>query len=371
MAMPPLSHHDIIKISAPMTRAGFKVNLTRCDRKQHYIEFEASTNSAEKSTTVYCLESDEDQKSHLVRVVVHESGLVSTLRASYSDLEHTLKCLATIATSRQLIVNDNFIIANSFVLTSTKPVDETEHALRLNFTCAQVAGMELRADISASGGMPADVRLLASGIASPNLREHLADETILPLDHRAALALRQQSMSSVINDKLSNLPEDLLAILGSQWRPLRFQGDHWKTLLRQLGTGARRSELAEKHVVEAIQHLYETAKRGPAKYHTDFHKARWQVYFRRLQPLMMLFAMLSIMPIAWLLVSTGTIGINPLALSITPLLMVGAIVLTAREVPVMEIPPTPRALTNKPWGTSSADINNHDASSNELPVKKV
>ncbi len=357
MAKPPLSHHDIVKMTAPMSRAGYKVNLARCDRNERYIEFESTMGSTADITSVFCLELHTDQDL-LVRVVMHSSGLVSTLRAKFNDLEQMLNCFEQVPTARQISADHIAVVARSYTLAPNLKSSETKPDIRLNFVCAHVANLELRVDISASGGMPADARLLAVGTASTNLREILADETELPLDHRAALALRQQSMSKPINNKLSGYPDDLLAVLGTQWRPLRFQGDHWKCLLRQLGKGNSRSSLAEKHVEQAVQHLYNTVQRGSSHYHRDNKKARWQVFFRRLQPIMVLLGMLSIMPISWFLVSTGTMSINPLALSITPLLMVGAIVLTAREVPVMEIPSTPRDLPSMSWSsTNTIDVN--------------
>ncbi len=357
MAKPPLSHHDIVKMTAPLSRAGYKVNLARCDRNQRYIEFEPTANATLGTTSILCLELD-DIQDLLVRVVIHHSGLVSTLRAKVFDLERTLSQLEEVPTSRQIFADDDVVVASSFTLTCSQQTDGSASSVCLNFVCAQVAGMELRVDISASGGMPADTRLLAVGTASTNLRETLADETDLPLDHRAARALRQQSMSHPVYNKLSTLPEDLLAVLGTQWRPLRYQGDHWKCILRQLGKGDKRSRLAETHITEAVKHLYNTVQRGSSQYHLDHERARWRVFFRRLQPVMMLVAMLAIMPISWLLVSTGTMSINPLALSITPLLMVGAIALTAREVPVMEIPSIPRDLPATIWGNSSAEVDN-------------
>jgi len=64
---------------------------------------------------------------------------------------------------------------------------------------------------------------------------------------------------------------------------------------------------------------------------------------------MLLIGLLALMPVCWLLVSRGLLVMHPLTLGIAPLLMVGMLALTAREVPVIEVPPRPRALDETLW----------------------
>ena len=209
--------------------------------------------------------------------------------------------------------------------------------------------------------MPADVRILTIGKASTYLRETLADGSNIPLDHRAAHRYRLKALETHINSTAPKIPDDILAILGPQWRPLRFQGDHWKGVLRQLSKLESRTIRAEKFILEAIEHLHNVLSTSPELYHPTHNKARWQVYFRRLQPVMVFIGILALMPISWLFVSSGTMTIHPLALGLTPLLMVGVVVLTAREIPVMEIPAKPNSLPANAWNPDIHHANDIDS----------
>ena len=124
-------------------------------------------------------------------------------------------------------------------------------------------------------------------------------------------------------------------------------------MLRELGKQEIRTARAESHIDEALNHLYGTLSQSPENYQALHSKARWRVYIRRLQPLMLFIGILMLMPISWFFVSNGAMSIHPLALGLTPLLMVGVVVLTAREIPVMEIPPRPEPLPATAWAPPS------------------
>jgi len=328
-----------------MTRAGFKVNLPACDRASRYIEFvarsdtdanadsnaDANTNvnaNADSSLSIiHTLEVDESSKQLLCRVVIHASGLVSTLTAVVTDLETAINTLQKIPVSRQIPLDTDYAIARSYTLEPDYGNNDDTAILQLRFTCAYIEGIQIRIDSSTGGGMPADVWVLGQAQSSGYMRDTLADGGDIPLDHRAA----------------------------RRWRPLRNQGDHWKGVLRQLGNRKTRTAKAERYIDIALHHLQNTLSRSPEHYQLTHAKARWQVYFRRLQPLMVLVGVLALMPISWLFVSSGTVSIHPLALGLTPLLMVGVVALTAREIPVMEIPPRPQVLPDDAWTRHAND----------------
>lgn len=350
----PLTHHDIIKRAAPLTRLGFKVKLAACDRTDRYIEFEPTPGFDDTVTLIHALEVDEDSKQLFTRILVHTSGLVSTLTAIVDDLQAAINTFSQIPLERQIQIDSHHVVAFSYLLAPDYGKKASVAVLQLRFACAHVAGVQLRVDTSTGGGMPADVRLLVQGKASAYLRETLADGTDLPLDHRAARTLRLAALSESADIRKPDLPEDILAVLGPQWRPLRYQGDHWKGVLRQLTNQDKRTAKAEKYIIEALEHLHDTLEDAPARYQERHGKARWQVYMRRLQPVMVFVGILALMPISWLFVSSGAMTIHPLALGLTPLLMVGIVVLTAREIPVMEIPPRPAPLAANAWDTPSS-----------------
>ncbi|MBX2882611.1 MAG: hypothetical protein KTR32_21855 [Granulosicoccus sp.] len=385
MQVPPLTHHDIIRHAAPLTHAGQRVNLTASDRNQRYIEFEPQAIDAPNSWQVYSLQVGAGSATLVTRVVYYDDGPVSVLNTIVSDVANAIAVFDKVSLDRQLSVHDDHIIARSYSLIDASSVDETAGALQLRFICAHVAGLDLRVDTSASSAMPADVRLLLLGKAAPYVRETLADGSDSPLLHRSAQrsrnshkapkqengqpALSRQDLESKFSDEqlsskndkrqtfahtsIKNLPDDLLAVLGPQWRPLVDQGDHWKGVLRLLGSGSKRTRRAESWVQSAVLHLSATLSQPARQYHLTHQQARWRVYMRRLQPLMLFVGILALMPISWLLVSEGGVRMHPLALALTPLLMVGVIVLTAREIPVMEIPPRPASLNETFWKESA------------------
>lgn len=349
MTAPPLTHHDIIRRAAPLTRQGLKVNLGACDRASRYIEFEPYTGDDKSVTVVHALELEDNNRPLFSRILIHECGLVSTLTAEVKDIQPDIDLFEKIPQTRQIQPRKNHISARSYLLEPDHKGAQELATVQLRFTCAHVSGVELRIDTSTGGGMPADVRLLAIGKTSTYLRETLADGSDIPLDHRAAHKYRLKALETPTNSPSPKIPDDILAILGPQWRPLRYQSDHWKGVLRQLSKLETRTARAEKFINQALEHLHSVLKDSPELYHQTHSKARWQVYFRRLQPVMVFVGILALMPISWLFVSSGAMTIHPLALGLTPLLMVGVVVLTAREIPVMEIPARPNELPTTAW----------------------
>lgn len=373
MTAPPLTHHDIIRRAAPLTRTGQKVNLAACDRATRYIEFEARAGDNTSVFVVHALEVDEDNQQLFSRILTHPCGLVSTLTAVITDLDAAIDLFDKIPQSRQIQNHENHVSAHSYTLEPDYKTGKELASVQLRFTCAHVSGVELRIDTSTGGGMPADVRLLTIGKASAYLRETLADGGDLPLDHRAARKYRLKALESPTISAMPSLPDDILAILGPQWRPLRFQGDHWKGVLRQLSKRESRTARAEKYIDQALAHLHSVLNTSPELYHATHGKARWRVYVRRLKPVMVFVGILALMPISWLFVSSGAMTIHPLALGLTPLLMVGVVVSTAREIPVMEIPPRPAVLPASAWNPDvsqthqrGSDETSHDQTPEQL-----
>ncbi|MFK7995597.1 MAG: hypothetical protein AB8B87_15785 [Granulosicoccus sp.] len=349
MTAPPLTHHDIIRRAAPLSRMGLKVNLAACDRASRYIEFEALPGDNETLMVVHALQIDDDNQQLFSRVVIHVCGLVSTLTALAKDLQSTYDEFVRIPFSRQIRHHENHISAYSYTLDAGNNGNRDDAVVQLRFSCSHVSGIEMRVDTSTGGGMPADVRLLPIGTNSQYLRDSLADGSNIPLDHPAARKYRLKAFETSTATDMPKLPDDILAILGPQWRPLRFQGDHWKGVLRQISKIENRTRRAENFIQQALDHLHKVFSASPESYQSNHSKARWQVYFRRLKPVMVFMGILALMPISWLFVSSGAMTIHPLALGLTPLLMVGVVVLTAREIPVMEIPPRPVALPATAW----------------------
>jgi len=368
MPAPPLTHHDILRLASPLSSRGLSVDMSRSDRSARYIEFKAQQSFSPLISCVHAVQLGTERTHQLSRVLIHASGLVSTLEAVTTDLEETLDTFQTIPQERQMHCRDEHIIALSYSLGSIRGGDNHRVGTRLQYACCRTSGLELRVDTSTGGAMPADVRLILDRQTAAYLPETLASGKDLPLSHRAvrrsatgahnAVTVKSQEGTDVPSQSatVTRLPEDFLAVLGAQWRPLRYQGDHWKGVLRSLGSEPSRTARAEQYILQAVEHMRQSLRSAPASYHERLHSDRWKVYFRRLQPLMIFLAILAMMPLSWLLVSRGEMTMHPLALGLTPLLMVGVVVITAREIPVMEIPAKPAPLPDHYWATGPGNI---------------
>jgi len=373
-----LTHHDIVRLAAPLVRRGMAVDMSTSDRSSRYVQFKPVAGAVPGTRCIHSLHAGSERSMRLTRVLIHESGLASTLTSEVRSLEQVLDGFEQIPEERQIQVGvehptqsagllsgpigkdgseltTSIFVARSYVLdivdtdTRSEPSSTTPTPL-LQFVAASVCGLELRLDVSGGGGMPADLYLFRQG-ATPDFRQaSLSDGSVSPLLHPAVVGDTTLAPPSVMPSvSIAGLPDDLLAVLGPHWRPMQARDEYWKCVLRSLGRGFRRTARAEHFFSEASQHLARTLGEPPSRYHWRFLSARWRVYVRRLKPLMLLIGLLALMPICWLLVSRGLLVMHPLTLGIAPLLMVGMLALTAREVPVIEVPPRPRALDETLW----------------------
>lgn len=359
MPKTPLTHHDIIRHAAPLSRCGYQINMARCDRADRYIEFKPTCgddNSLEITMAMEVAMDGGRSTSSLTRVVTHDSGLVSTLTALFSDLSDAFAAIEKIPTRRQLDVAGESVIAKSYLLRSENISYTGSEQLILRYICIDTLGLELRVDASTGGSYPAEVRVLRKGLPVSYASDTLADGDDAPSQHRAAKVIVQRANNIVPSVAIKNIPEDLLAVLGPQWRPLVDQGDHWKGIMRLLGKGEKRTQRCERYFSQAVEHLHNTLSAEPSMYHPLHQKSRWRVYFRRLRPVLMFTGIMVSMLAGWFLLKDTGIRIHPLTQGLTPLLMVGVVAMTAREIPVMEIPATPKPLNNDDW--TAADTEN-------------
>ena len=254
MVSPPLSHHDIMRLAAPLTRRGNQVDLARSDRVNRYIEFQPQPSGLEQTVLVFTLNariaaSSTAPKVQLNRLLITQTGLVSRLSATVDDLDNALNEFEQIPLSRQLVLKPEFSIALTYTLKPARDSAKPIARLKLQYGCAEFAGLQLRVDTSTGGAMPADARLLIAGSNPAYLRDRLANDDELPHLHQAARSRANTGLlggTAVLDPAaehvpikkfgiVTNLPDDLLAVLGPQWRPLQPQGDHWKCVFRTLG----------------------------------------------------------------------------------------------------------------------------------------
>ena len=143
------------------------------------------------------------------------------------------------------------------------------------------------------------------------------------------------------------LPEDLLAVIGWDWSPLRARKDTWTGKVRLRGKEPRRSAGAEAKLTRTVQHLVATLSQPPAVFHQRYVQARWGAALRRGIPLLTALGMIggvSMLPRAAL---DDFSPLRMMLFNIPTLLL--ALAFSMQELPRFEIPPWPRRLDASAW----------------------
>ena len=143
------------------------------------------------------------------------------------------------------------------------------------------------------------------------------------------------------------LPEDLLAMIGWDWSPLRARKDIWTGKVRLRGKEPRRSTSAEAKLARTVQHLVATLSQPPAAFHQRHDKARWGAALRRGIPLLTALGMIAG---ASMLPRAALDDFSPLRMMLfnIPTLLL-ALAFSMQELPRFEIPPWPRRLDASAW----------------------
>ena len=310
MPLPPLTHHEILGLVEPYTRAGRQLDLARSDRLERRLAFKPLLHAAEGGSPGLqeTLQLENPRKSffRLTRVLRRDDGLEATLTAEGPDAGELLARLASVPPRGQFLSGPGFEIALSRRIDAAKQ-------LSLTRGLARAGGLELALRVSAVRSMPGDLKLTAAGE----------------------------------NAHAFDLPEDLLAVLGWDWVRLCPVKDGWTSRLRLRGTEPRRSRRAEDKLAAAALHLAQTLAEPPARYHERFLAARWGVVFRRAIPVLTVLGMIGgIFALPSLGIPEGS-PIRMMIFNSPPLLL--AIGFCMQELPRFEIPPIPRRSTAGDW----------------------
>jgi hypothetical protein len=148
------------------------------------------------------------------------------------------------------------------------------------------------------------------------------------------------------------VPEDLLAVLGWDWRPVEDYISHWRGTIRVAKHEPRRTADIEDKIERTLLHLDETLSRSPASFHRRFVRERWRAAFRRAIPLLVGIGMIAATPLVRLLpMGEGTL-LRMLVFHAPPLMLVAFFLFS--ELPRIEIPPLPRPLRQETWLASKS-----------------
>jgi hypothetical protein len=313
----PLSHHQILGLVEPFTRAGRHVDLAASDRAARCLNFKPVEHAAAPGQPalreVLQLACPPSGPQRLTRTLQLPGGLQAVLAAEGDTPAELLARVAAIPLQRQFMFGPGFLVAKTlrFELKAAPP--DAAAPLLLSLATAQLEGLVLRFKLSPVKGISAEIEL-----ESPD------------------------------GDTLA-LPDDLLAVLGWSWARLVKRQAGWTTRLRLRGEGFKRSRDAESKLELAVLHLAQTLAEPPARFHDRRVGARWGVVARRLIPLLgagvMIIAAAVFAKLEPDLAQDSVFRM--LIFHAPPILMVAFFCMN--ELPRVEIPPLPRRPRQASW----------------------
>ncbi len=303
--MQPLTHHQIIGLIPPFTRRGRHVDLGASNRQERRIAFEAIDHDGPPSLRE-TLELENPYDDHFVltrRLQLDGGELQASLVAEGRDAGELLQRIEAVAPQRQFNLDAGSRTGLSFRLDGAR--------LILNEATSQFGGYTLHTRVPRTKGMAAEFELAAPAAAAVTL------------------------------------PEDLLAMIGWDWSPLRARKDTWTGKVRLRGKEPRRSTSAEAKLARTVQHLVATLSQPPAAFHQRHAKARWGAALRRGIPLLTALGMIAG---ASMLPRAALDDFSPLRMMLfnIPTLLL-ALAFSMQELPRFEIPPWPRRLDASAW----------------------
>ncbi len=324
MTAQPLTHHEIFTLVEPFTRRERHVDLAASDRIERRLLFKpfsypAGASEAAGLVETLRLESPKPGRYRLMRLLRHPSGLEASLEIEGQDPGRLLEQIESIPPERHFKTRPSFSIARSYRLEPTAadqmPASAAPGQLILLHAKARVEGLTLALKAQTGRGMPAEIELHAE------------------------------------QGDIGELPEDLLAVVGWDWRRLVAYKQGWRSTLRLRGREPTRSRDAEVKLTRTLEHLAETLAAPPTRYHERLLRARWAVVFRRAIPLLVGIGLILITPaVQFLELSEGSL-IRMLIFHSPPILLI--VLFTMREMPRIEIPPFPKPLTAQSWRRST------------------
>lgn len=314
----PLTHHEIIALIAPFSRRGRHVDLAASARLDRRIVFKPREHAGIPTPRSQLRESFslQDLGYGTFRLTRHAglaaAGLEATLEAEGSDLESLLARIEAVPLARQCRCVEGLEVAVSHRLA---PAGAAE-PLVFDHATARLGGFRITLAVGSLRNEPAKVELLPDAAQSPAL------------------------------------PDDVLAVLGRAWTPLKRVGDPWVGRYRLPRNEPRRSRSAEAGFDSGAQHLARLLAEPPAQYHDRWLLARWRVFLRRLLPLAGCAGLIGAAAAVPKLHLADSSGLRMLIFNSPPLLMM--LFFCMRELPTIELPPLPRRPAEPGWGAGTA-----------------
>jgi hypothetical protein len=317
----PLTHHEILRLIEPFTRRGRHVDLAASDRTERRLSFKSIVHGdAEVSDGAKVLDGAaeilelEDLRPNvwrLIRKTTLRTGETAKLVTEGTDLGELLDRIESVPLQTHFAGVGDVVLAQSYRLEPTARAPGSPVMTVLTTAEARLDGLTMSIKTSTAKGFPTEIELFPQ------------------------------------EDQPHELPDDLLAALGRDWRVLRRRGTGWIGTLRAPGREPERSRRIEAALERGVAHLAQTLAEPPRQFHQKFARARWGVAFRRMVPLLGAVALLAG---ALAMVFIDVPQDSPLALMMfnaPPILL--ATLFTMQEMPRLEIPAAPRPSRAPSW----------------------
>ena len=259
------------------------------------------------------LENPERERYRLIRTLTHESGLAATLQMEGRYPAILIEQMELLPPGRQFQIQDGVPIARNYRIkpdTAAKPGVEAFCAV-LRSAEARLPHLTLLMDTQSGFKMPGDVTLMRR-----------PEHPVAP-------------------------PDDLLAVLGWSWRPLRVIKDGWRGTLKLARREPKRTGDAEKKLARTVRHLARTLAEPPSRFHTRFYWARWRVLGRKVLGLSVVVGAFVIGPLILALDLPHDSVWRMLAFNTPPFLMLAVFLIP--DLPQVRIPALPRPLPDSAW----------------------
>lgn len=315
MPLAPLTHHEILELIEPFSRAGRRVDLEATSRLERRLCFAPVERAMEPAGSPplredLTLENPYRGVFTLTRTLTAPDGLQARLVVEGPAPGPLLASVEAMAPASQFREGPGYAIALRHHLDLLGERSSRRGAAprpALQQGVARVAGLTMTLTMPSVRLYPADLQLQAPP-----------------------------------GDPIE-LPEDLLAVIGWDWAPLkRAEPGTWASKLRLHGRGPSRTARAEARLERTARHLAQTLAEPPARFHRRFLAARWGVVFRRTIPIWTFFAVIA----GSMAIPKRVVEDNP---ALQVLLMNGGILIialsfTLQEMARIELPPLPSPL---------------------------
>jgi hypothetical protein len=315
VSAPPLTHHEILGLIEPFSRAGLRVDLAASERAQRRLVFRPAAEAGAQAAVPACtetlqLESLGTGTCRLTLTRTAPDGLQATVVGLGSDLAALIAQIATVPASRQFRSGAGWQMSRSYhVSAPAGPAALTQGEIRLD-------GLTLSMTVSLVRGVAAELQLTpAPGV-------------------------------------VLGLPQDLLAVIGWNWARLIRSPTGWKSKLRMKGPTAGRTPRAEAALDRVAGHLVRTLAEPPARFHERLLAARWGVVLRRGIPTLNVLVLLAVVLLMPRLDTRFGSGLWMLLYHVPTVLI--ALSFCLQELPQFEIPPLPRRSRASSWRAAPA-----------------